>query len=526
MATVIDSLLIELGLDSSKFDKAQKKSVEELRKFDEANQKSQKNLQENAKKSAQGFEKARDALVSFGVAAFGAAGFVNFVNTMTAGNAALARNATLFNMSARELDAWGGVLKSVGGTADDFQASLQSLQSGVAGIKLGNAAMLTPLARLGALGAVDINKGTVDIYKLADALKAFRDVNGEQLTYTLAQQLGLNKNTFMVLEQGSETVRKLYGESYKLSGVNEKNTASAQRLQKSMGDLSNAFGGAKNSVMDGLYPTLSNLFSLTRFGIEAFSSFNDKTNHWASNLAVLTGAVLALNKAMKFLGVTATSGVWAAAGKLLGSLGMLLYSKDIGESEAELDKLRKENQAAYAVRSGSRNARNRNPGNLKYGDFAKAHGATGQDAGGFAIFPDMATGQQALDDLLVSQYYNKGQRSIASIIGGVNGQHAYSTTDQAAYINYLSKKLGINPNQELSLAQLHGMAGAIPQFEGMTGAKANAPMTAGTVNNNVQTSINTINVNTQATDANGVAKGINQAIQNNSLINAGVVGSR
>ena len=531
MATVIDSLLIELGLDSSKFDKAQKKSVEELRKFDEANQKSQKNIQENSKKSAQGFEKARDALVSFGVAAFGAAGFVNFVNTMTAGNAALARNANLFSMSAKELDAWGGVLKSVGGNADEFSASLQNLQSGVAGVKLGNAAMLTPLARLGALGAVDINKGTVDIYKLSDALKAFRDVNGEQLTYTLAQQLGIDKNTFMILEKGSDSVRKLYNESYKLSGVNEKNTASAQRFQKQMGDLSNAIGGVKNSVMDGLYPTLSNIFSILQIGSEGFSKFNDKTNHWASNIVVLSGAILTLNKAMKFLGVTATSGIWVAASKLFGSLALLLHSKEVGETPQELEDLRKENQAAYDAKHGGggniRSIRNRNPGNIKYTPWSKAHGATGQDAGGFAIFPDTATGQAALDDLLKNQYYDKGQKSISSIIGGVNGKHAYSTTDQASYIDYLSKKLGINPNQELDLNQLHGVAQAIPGFEsGMTGAKANAPMNSGVTNNNVQTSINTINVQTNATDANGIALGINKAIQNNSLINAGVVGNR
>ena len=39
MATIIDSLLIELGLDTSKFDANQKKSVEELRKFDDQAQK-------------------------------------------------------------------------------------------------------------------------------------------------------------------------------------------------------------------------------------------------------------------------------------------------------------------------------------------------------------------------------------------------------------------------------------------------------------------------------------------------------
>jgi hypothetical protein len=320
----------------------------------------------------------------------------------------------------------------------------------------------------------------------------------------------------------------LYDESYKLSGVNIKNVEQAQKLQKEFGNLSNAFSGAKNSIMDGLYPALHNMFKTFEFGMESFTKFNDETDHWASNIIVLSGAVLTLDKAMKVLGVTATTGVWVAAGKLFGSLALLLHSKDLGESESELEELRKENQAAYQEKNGkngTRSERNRNPGNLKYGNWAKSHGATGQDSGGFAIFPSMEAGQKALDDLLVSQYYNKGQRSISSIIGGVNGKHAYSTTDQASYIDFLSKKLGINPNQELSLAQLRGVAGAIPQFEGMTGAQANTSrMNNG--NNTITSNVQNLNVYSNTNDPNKMLNDIERAAQNNPIIAAGIAGAR
>ena len=49
--------------------------------------------------------------------------------------------------------------------------------------------------------------------------------------------------------------------------------------------------------------------------------------------------------------------------------------------------------------SASRSFRNNNPGNIKYGEFAKSHGATGQDSGGFAQFPDEETGKKAQRDL-------------------------------------------------------------------------------------------------------------------------------
>jgi hypothetical protein len=48
----------------------------------------------------------------------------------------------------------------------------------------------------------------------------------------------------------------------------------------------------------------------------------------------------------------------------------------------------------------SRADRNNNPGNLKFGDFAKSHGATGPDDKGFAQFPDAETGRRAASNLL------------------------------------------------------------------------------------------------------------------------------
>lgn len=47
--------------------------------------------------------------------------------------------------------------------------------------------------------------------------------------------------------------------------------------------------------------------------------------------------------------------------------------------------------------------RNNIPGDICYGAFAQAHGATGTD-GRFAIFPDAATGFTAMGALLEAHY--------------------------------------------------------------------------------------------------------------------------
>lgn len=56
--------------------------------------------------------------------------------------------------------------------------------------------------------------------------------------------------------------------------------------------------------------------------------------------------------------------------------------------------------------SGSRSWRNNNPGNIKYTETTRAFGAIGQDKDGFAIFPDVQTGRNAMLSLLQTTIYS------------------------------------------------------------------------------------------------------------------------
>jgi len=627
MATVIDSLLIELGLDTSKFDSAQKKSVEQLRKFDEQANKTAKNTQQGSKNIGEGFEKAKDALLSLGVALVGVKGFTSFVGSMTTGNAALGRNANLLSMSARELDAWGGVLKSVGGNVESFQGSMQAMQQGIANVKLGDAAILTPLARLGALSSVDLNKNTVDVYKLADALKRFKDQNGEQLTYTLAQQLGLNKETFMVLEKGSESVRKLYGENYKLSGINEKNAEAAQKFQAQLGLLSQAISGASNEVMDQLYPSLGALVEGTSSAITKLVEWDKQLDGGISKAGLFAAGIGSVMSALKFLGISFTSQIatiakWGStiegivtAGwftKFLGAAGLMLHSEDLNKGEdEEMAKIHAAQDKALGI---TRNAKtgaiekytpSENPEERKFqeeqlkkmgvtydaktgnvlNNGRPATGPVGDQTENFKnlegkynlppgmldkiwkiesgrgkgdmVSPAGATGHFQFMPETAKQYgmnredtfdINKSSDAAARMFSDLLKKYKGNTDAALAAYNWGSGNLdkygmGKMPEETRNYlkkyhegepgVQTASNANQIPmqhnrtlaQQREMVGAKVTAPA-ATTNNNNIQTTIGTINVQTQATDANSLTAGLSKSLENNSLINYGMQGNR
>ena len=55
--------------------------------------------------------------------------------------------------------------------------------------------------------------------------------------------------------------------------------------------------------------------------------------------------------------------------------------------------------------AGTRATRNHNPGNIRWGTFARLHGATANDGAGYAVFRDDAAGWAALTALLSNPPY-------------------------------------------------------------------------------------------------------------------------
>ncbi len=100
-----------------------------------------------------------------------------------------------------------------------------------------------------------------------------------------------------------------------------------------------------------------------------------------------------------------------------------------------------------------RGLRNNNPGNIRYGSFARAHGAIGHDARGFAIFPHMRYGLRAMSANLVG-YARDGIHTIAGVISrwaphkNAQGKVINNT---AAYIAAVARAMGISPNANINL---------------------------------------------------------------------------
>lgn len=115
--------------------------------------------------------------------------------------------------------------------------------------------------------------------------------------------------------------------------------------------------------------------------------------------------------------------------------------------------------------SGPRGIRNNNPGNIEFGSWASAHGATGKEsAGRFARFGSAQDGLNALAEL-IENYMGRGINTIGSIIAKYAPA---SENNTAAYVASVAKRLGIDANAHLdprNVQQMAGMVDAIVRVE-------------------------------------------------------------
>ncbi|MEX3614234.1 MAG: hypothetical protein VB141_10895, partial [Burkholderia gladioli] len=140
MATVIDALVVTLGLDPKGFKTGSAQARADLKKTADESAVASKEMEARGKQAAQFFSKIRnEALALLGVFAAGM-GIKNFVEHTITGAASLGRLSQNLGMSTESLSAWQRVAEDAGSTAESMTAQLAESQQTLAQLKMGGGA--------------------------------------------------------------------------------------------------------------------------------------------------------------------------------------------------------------------------------------------------------------------------------------------------------------------------------------------------------------------------------------------------
>ena len=345
MATVIDTLFMELGIDSSKFSREAKQAVSKLDDMTEAFEKAEaktgksgKGLDKHAEKVKQNVKQAKNLTEAMGKVAKGAAALFALVTGSNAldklireaaeANVQLDNLSRNIGMSRNQLQSWGGMAEMAGGSAEGMKGSLAGLSMGITRLTtMGDTSMVPFFNAFGvALLNADGKARDLDSIML-DLSDRFSKLDRVQ-AYNLAKSMGLDDGTINTLMLGRAEMEKMLEMQRNLYRSGEKEIAVSRELTRSRAYLNQQWDALKNMIADALAPHLLRLVKLVSSFADYLMRNENTMKHVFEGLAFVLGVVLipvlwsAVTALYAFIAPFALA---AAAVAALGAAFVLLY---------------------------------------------------------------------------------------------------------------------------------------------------------------------------------------------------------
>ncbi|MDY2481673.1 lytic transglycosylase domain-containing protein [Klebsiella pneumoniae] len=360
-ATVIDALLVTLGLDTSQFRKGQQEVSDDLKKQREDAKNTAKEMAEQGKKAASFFSSIKTELLALTGVTVTAGGLISFVKSTTSGLMDLSIQSKALGLSARELDGWSKSAEAAGSSAEKISASLQGFQGAIQGARVGDysSSIFGGLAQLNALTGQNFDVWGQDASSLAKtSLDALRKISDPNLRRQVGLSLGFDDATLQRNQEGKflPDVDRLT----KSSGITDASTKGAKEFTAAWAELGQNLDTVKNQIYVGLIPTIRDLNGL----LIEWSSGNAKSSSFFKELKRDINDITGID-----LGSWTLSGDlrnlkdnFSMLGKVLNHLGNALNELNNGNFSKAADEFKK---AWYGTEDGKPTGNDALPGVTK-----------------------------------------------------------------------------------------------------------------------------------------------------------------
>lgn len=304
MPTIIDSLLVKLGLDSSDFDKNKKEVDKGLKGTGAEAEDTGKKFKKTGKEGSDSFENVRKSATKFLAIIGGTMAIKSFITQTIESSAALDRLSQNLNINASTISAWSNAQEIAGGTGDGLQSTMDMLSKSQTELQLTGQSGLIPY--FSALGV-----------SMADAYGKARPVNDILLdlsdrmsgmdrttAFNMGQMMGIDPGTLQLLLKGRTEVELMVKRQKEFSAVTKKQAEEASRLRRHLIESKQSFNAFGREILSSATPALEKVF-------EIFSGFGDwmrENKEFVQNfLGIIAGGFAAIGIAMTPINLTAAA---------------------------------------------------------------------------------------------------------------------------------------------------------------------------------------------------------------------------
>jgi hypothetical protein len=277
MSTVIDTLVLELGLDGSKFKTGANSANKDL-----------KNLKGNAEASAKSFKSAAAALAGFFGITLTVAGVERLIDNVTKLQTQLGYMSKNLGMSTQQLKEWQNVAELTGGSAEGITSTMQAFSKAQTEMSVTGQSGMLPYMRALGVSMFDANGKARPLNDmLLDLSDRFSTMDRVQAN-NFGQMMGIDQGTMNMLLQGRSAMQDMFETQKKLHRTTEAEAKASAELGKARTMLNQQLESLGVVLVNAVTPALTSIVK----GVSAFVNWLSEHEGFATGFFVsIAGAI-------------------------------------------------------------------------------------------------------------------------------------------------------------------------------------------------------------------------------------------
>lgn len=313
--TIIDSLVLELGFDTSNLEKGRRVVLDTFKKTSDGAKKTGTDIEDSSKKSGDYITRLRNNVLGLYAAFTAGRGLKEFVSDATASDAALGRFAKTVDQSAESIAQWRGAGRLMGVSAGDIDGTFSTLSSNFQQFALTGDSTLVPWFRALGMTMSDANGQMKPIGDmLLDLSRRFQDMDPAKAT-AFMQNMGISPGMINLILRGPDAIQKLIDKQKELAAAQAADAPAAAARQEAWNEFLSQAEAIGTMLLTTLTPALIGLTSVAK----AFSAWGERHPTLVGiAFSALTAIVLALSAAIT------TTLVGSALASAITGFGLLI----------------------------------------------------------------------------------------------------------------------------------------------------------------------------------------------------------
>lgn len=284
MATVIDALVVTLGLDAKGWKTGSADAISSLKKTKDETTRVSKEMEERGAQAAQFFAKIRNEALALLAVFTAGVGIKNFTENTVGSAVSLKNLSENLKMSTQEIDAWGKAAERAGGTQEGIRAQLKESANEASLRKMGQTSDTQqwffrmggdPKAlKDGNAFLLERSRIIANIYKRDPAL-----------AMNVARSMGISEESFNLLKKGPAYLLTMVDAQKKNVALNNAQVESLFRLNNRWLDFRDRLTVTGQTILSHLEPILERLLARLTAMADWVAAHREDIKQWIDKAA-------------------------------------------------------------------------------------------------------------------------------------------------------------------------------------------------------------------------------------------------